>query len=1113
MAQQISDLTINISADSATFTEQVYDAKKKISDMATNAEISAERVRRLNERIAESMSGVAESNSQSMNRLQAQQAQLADNASKKYRETVQAVEDAHQSVSRLSAQIKLTDYFSKQISGIKDLNRESTQLLNITTSIREERKAGNIDKSQYNSLIEQLTAKEHELVQAEKAATAAKEAFLQKLRDQGALFRASASDAAAYRAQQLGISQEAAPLVAAIRDQEIALRRQADQKRAAEIASRGLKAALKEQEVAERAAAQEAQRAESQRASYLQSLREQIELQGKSAAEIHEYRAAQLGVSQQAAPFIAKLKEQDNAWKQGAVSAGQYRMAMRQLPMQITDVVTSLASGMPIWLVTIQQGGQIKDSFGGIGNALKALMSTITPAKVLMGGLAGGAALLATAYYKGSKEQDAFNQSLILTGNTIGKTSGQLADMSKSVANNTKSTVAMSSDVLNQLVSGGKVATASLTSASEAIIKLNDAAGISTKQLVSDFNTIADSPVEAIKKLNEQYHFLDLATYNQIRALQEQGNQQEAARVASDAYSTAIGQRADEIKTKLGILQSAWNGVGDAAKSAWDKMADIGREGSIEEKIKQKQDELNRWTKDTNTRRQLQSELNTLVLQKQMEDDINGARAIGQRNNEKAIKAQEYVNTLTKETLTNAQKRAKEQEKLTKAIADGAKISIEEEARLRKNINDKYKDPKPPKEKQYKTPAGDKAEDSAQSSLLSLQSQLELLKKHTSINDTISQQRQELWKAQAQFTVLEEAATKRQLSTQEKSLLSSKDKVLALAEQKAVLGDQVKYQERLNKLQDASTKYVTQMAEKKRALLDSAGLGDRNAQRRMEEAQLIQGWKNQGGDPDNDVGFKKQLEAVKSLYAEEDRLRGEWQNGVSSAWGNYIDQASDAAGMTKSLFTSAFSGMEDSLTSFATTGKFQFKGFATSVISDLTRIATRLAISSGLQSIFGAIGGSLGGAAAGGSSATGANAFSSGAYNNLSFNAKGGVYSSPGLSAYSGQVVNRPTFFAFAKGAGVMGEAGPEAILPLKRGADGSLGVRAIAAQGGMNLSSAAPQVYITVEANGQATSTAPAGFEQFGSEVGKVVGREYIKLRDKDLRQGGVLRRAIDGR
>ncbi|QJT70544.1 UNVERIFIED_ASMBLY: hypothetical protein SD1_15 [Shigella phage 2019SD1] len=111
-------------------------------------------------------------------------------------------------------------------------------------------------------------------------------------------------------------------------------------------------------------------------------------------------RAAQLGVSAEAAPFIAKMKEQEKQASKLGVSMGQYKQAMAQLPMQITDVVTSLASGMPVWMVAIQQGGQIKDSFGGVANTFKALMTFVTPLSVGMTALTGALGYAAYNAYK-----------------------------------------------------------------------------------------------------------------------------------------------------------------------------------------------------------------------------------------------------------------------------------------------------------------------------------------------------------------------------------------------------------------------------------------------------------------------------------------------------------------------------------------------------------------------------------------------------------------------------------------------------------------------------------------------------------------------------------------
>jgi phage-related minor tail protein len=153
-----------------------------------------------------------------------------------------------------------------------------------------------------------------------------------------------------------------------------------------------------------------------------------------------------------------------------------------------------------------------------------------------------------------------------MTGNLVGKTSGQLADMAARVSVAANSTTGAAASTLNQLVSSGKVAGDALERVTAAIVKTSDATGIATDKLVGDFNDIAADPVAAITKLNDQYHFLTLATYSQIKALQDEGNQQEAARVASEYYSSSLIQRSNDIKENLGLLEKAWDGVWGSAK-------------------------------------------------------------------------------------------------------------------------------------------------------------------------------------------------------------------------------------------------------------------------------------------------------------------------------------------------------------------------------------------------------------------------------------------------------------------------------------------------------------------------------------------------------------------
>ncbi|HBL5341131.1 TPA: phage tail tape measure protein [Enterobacter hormaechei] len=186
-----------------------------------------------------------------------------------------------------------------------------------------------------------------------------------------------------------------------------------------------------------------------------------------------------------------------------------------------------------------------------------------------------------------------------------------------------------------------------------------------------------------------------------------------------------------------------------------------------------------------------------------------------------------------------------------------------------------------------------------------------------------------------------------------------------------------------------------------------------------------------------------------------------------------------------------------------------FSTLTQSIIQNLVDMAAQALVTNTILSSIMGVGssvlGGVGGSTAG-SSGTAIADYGS----NFQFNAKGGVYSSSDLSAYSGQVVDNPTFFAFAKGAGVMGEAGPEAIMPLTRAADGSLGVRAVS--GGVS-EGAAPQVFITINGDGSTASQSSGGLEKFGKSVGNFVRDEYRKLIQADLRPGGAIWNSTNGR
>lgn len=243
----------------------------------------------------------------------------------------------------------------------------------------------------------------------------------------------------------------------------------------------------------------------------------------------------------------------------------------------------------------------------------------------------------------------------------------------------------------------------------------------------------------------------------------------------------------------------------------------------------------------------------------------------------------------------------------------------------------------------------------------------------------------------------------------------------------------------------------------------------------------------------------QRLEIQEDYYSQIDALQADWVTGARDGLADWVDDSTNYATLAADAMQSALSGISSNIVDMLNGNKASWKDWGISVMKVIEQVMVNMMIANAASSI-----GSLFGGAASASASSGTALQSYGA--NLQFNAKGGVYSSADLSQYSNSVVSSPTMFAFAKGAGLMGEAGPEAIMPLTRAADGSLGVRALGNGGVMPGGGGAPQVNIHIDGNGNTRAQASGGYEQFGKEVGNYVDRRYRELMSRDMSPGGAL-------
>ena len=279
------------------------------------------------------------------------------------------------------------------------------------------------------------------------------------------------------------------------------------------------------------------------------------------------------------AQYNKRLQDQRNilggvadAQGKAGMSARAYSAAMRNVPAQITDITTSLISGQPAYLVAIQQGGQLKDMFGGIGPAARALTSSLVSMINPVTILAAVVGTLGVAWYQASKRTESINEALISTGRYAASSAEEIKAMAASMDSIAGITGGAAIDVLNKLAAGGRVSADALQISAEASARWAAVSGQGADTVIEKFNAIAKDPLNALTRLNEAEHFLTETQYQRIKALQDEGKWQEAATEAARIYADTVNGRAREIEQNLGLISTAWLNIKSTSSEAWDAM-------------------------------------------------------------------------------------------------------------------------------------------------------------------------------------------------------------------------------------------------------------------------------------------------------------------------------------------------------------------------------------------------------------------------------------------------------------------------------------------------------------------------------------------------------------
>ncbi|MDC8968165.1 phage tail tape measure protein [Escherichia coli] len=707
------------------------------------------------------------------------------------------------------------------------------------------------------------------------------------------------------------------------------------------------------------------------------------------------------------------LSRQALAAQKAGISVGQYKAAMRMLPAQFTDVATQLAGGQSPWLILLQQGGQVKDSFGGMIPMFRGLAGAITLPMVGVTSLAVATGALAYAWYQGDSTLSAFNKTLVLSGNQAGLTADRMLTLSRA-GQAAGLTFNQARESLAALVNAGVRGGEQFDAINQSVARFASASGVEVDKVAEAFGKLTTDPTSGLMAMARQFRNVTAEQIAYVAQLQRSGDEAGALQAANDIATKGFDEQTRRLKENMGTLETWADKTGKAFKSMWDAILDIGRPESSADMLASAQkafDEADKkwqWYQSRSQRRGKTSSFRA-NLQGAWDDRENArlglAAATLQSDMEKAgelaardraerdasqLKYTGEAQKAYERMLSPLDKYTARQKELNKALKDGKILQADYNTLMASAKKDYESTQKKPSG--VKVSAGERQEDRAHAAMLALETELLTLEKHAGANEKISQQRRDLWKAENQYVVLKEAATKRQLSEQEKSLLAHEKETLEYKRQLADLGDKVEHQKRLNELAQQAARFEQQQSAKQAAISAKArGLTDRQAQRESEEQRLRDVY---GDNPD---ALAKATSALKNTWSAEEQLRGSWMAGLKSGWGEWAESATESFSQVKSAATQTFDGIAQNMAAMLTGSEQNWRGFTRSVLSMLTEIFLKQA----MVGIVGSIGSAIGGAFGGGASASTGTAIQAAAANfhfaTGGFTGTGGKYEPAGI--------------------------------------------------------------------------------------------------------------------